>query len=215
MFGGRTAEQVHALITSELLELPTYVAMEAPDSITFGSNYHDMGSAAMLLSHSLWYPADYATQEASVMRARAEKITPCKLRRVVKGTANRARDIAKVKADISALEARRMAGDLAEAFFVDMREQAQRQLEALEREPCPMFVKFELALSGRTARDMQEMFILGKTRRISIDRGYENELAINLANLVYIYLEAKEERRRRELNLDNVSIKQEAVSITA
>ena len=214
MFGGRSTEQIHALITAELLELPTYMAVTGPDTVAFGSNYNDMGSAAMLLSHSLWFPADYATQDAATMRARAESVEPCKLKRVIKGTVNRARDISKIKADIAALDMKAQEGGIAESFLADMKAQAEQQLAMLEVAPCPTFVKFELSLNGRTAAHMQEMFLLGKTRRISVDKKYEAELSMNLTNLMYIYLEAKEERRRRELDVTNVSIKQESVSIT-
>lgn len=186
---GMTGEQLHAFITAELLELPRHMAMPSTDCIEFGSNYHDMGSAAMLLSHSLWCPGDYAKHD---VRARMESVAPCTLRRVTAGTISRQSYIDAIKADMAMMETTYKEGQIAESFLVEIREQAAKQIALLESEPRPVFVKFELGLSGRTARDMREMNFLGKTRRIVLDRRYEREYQTHLTNLMWHYLEAKE-----------------------
>jgi hypothetical protein len=190
------------------------MAMSGPDSVQFGSNYNDMGSAAMLLSHSLWFPTDYAHQEAQVMRKAALKVDPCILKGVVKGTISRKGDIERTRANIRDMEARHLAGQINEKFLADMRAEAERQIATWEKEPHPVFVKFELGLKGRTAEDMRQMFVLGKTRHMMLDKGYEREYATHLTNLMYIYLEAKEEKRRRELTTRDVAVKQESINLT-
>jgi hypothetical protein len=62
-----------------------------------------------------------------------------------------------------------------------------------------VFVKFEIALSGRNARDMREMRIMNNTRRISLNRKYEREYNDHVWNMVGHYLEAKEQRQTREM----------------
>jgi len=193
---GMTGEQFHALITGELLALPTHFEMTGPDCVELGSNFHDIRNAAMLLSHGIWWSGDYAVYGEAIHN---EEVDPCKLRRVIPGTIGCEADKARIREEMTALERTAEASKLSEKFVEEMRDEMKKQLEKLESQPRRVFVKFEIALSGRNARDMREMRIMNNTRRISLNRKYEREYNDHVWNMVGHYLEAKEQRQTREM----------------
>ena len=206
---GMTPEQFRELIAGELLDLPQHFVMSGPDCVEFGSNYLDIQNAAMLLSHANWFPADYCLH--SVL-AKAQPVDPCRLRRVIAGTIGYENEIATIQKELDTVEAKALIANLSGKFLDEMRDEAKRNLDELKKKERRVFVKFEIALSGRTARDMREMFILGKTRRMDIDRTHANEYSQNVWNLVAHYLEAKEQKRARDMQ--SYSGGQEHINLT-
>lgn len=74
-------EELHRLITAELLELPRHFET-FPDCVEFGACWTDMENVAFLLSHTLWFPAESVRNGTY---AGFREVEPCMLRDVTPG----------------------------------------------------------------------------------------------------------------------------------
>lgn len=179
-------EEYRLLIVRELLELPRHLEFDtAPDCVEFGSNYNDLTNCAILMSRTLWFPADFIKHGA----AGAKEVAPGRLRNVQRGLLDYTNEIAEAKAQIA------LHGE---------REDLVAELNRVQRLDGHVFVKFELAYPGRTSRDMRTLFHWYHTRRLALDKRY-NDVNLALTTLVAHYLDARDAKKAMDVKHMNAS----------